>query len=584
MKSLRRLWDYLKPYKTQLIIAALMLVFSVAMVAMAPLVEGFVTTQLLSDVQDKSAGLIEHVNYSKILQIMAALFSIYTANTIARFVLQYLLSGAIQSATYDLRMAVKRKMSRLPIAYYDKHTAGDLMSTISTDVEVISNAVQQSFSAIIQAILTITVSVIMMFVLNTTMALIAVFVIPLTLISSKFIISKSQNLFKDTQDALADLNSVVQEKFTGFNEIKLYNYQKEATEDFQKTSKNLSESSFKANFISGLLGPIVSLLTYSAIAISIYLGARNVLIGAMSVGTLQAFIRYIWGVDQPLKQMTQLSSAIQASFASMDRVFNFLDEEEQTEDIKDPVQIESYQGAVSFDNVSFGYSDVPVLKDLSVDIKPGQMAAIVGPTGAGKTTIINLLMRFYDVDKGAILIDGVDIRDMKRDDLRSLFGMVLQDTWLFSGKIKDNIAYGKRDATMPEIIDVAKRANIHHFIKTQPDGYNMVLNEESSNVSNGEKQLLTIARALLSDPKILILDEATSSVDTRLDAMIQEAMAELTKNRTSFVIAHRLSTIRNADVILVVKDGDIIEKGKHDELIEQNGFYADLYNSQFADS
>lgn len=582
-KSLKRLWQFLKPYKNKIIASVFLLVVIVSMVALAPLVEGFITTQLLSDVSKIKAGEIEHVNFGRISQIIATLLVIYTVNTLSRLVMQYLLSDAIQSATYDLRMEVKEKMTRVPIRYYDAHSAGDMMSRVSTDVEVISNSLQQSLAQIIQAVFMLIISVTMMFILNPTMALVGVSIIPLTLISSKIIISKSQMLFEEVQSSLADLNGVVQEKLTGFNEIKLYNYQENATEDFDQAADALRRHGFKAGFISGLLNPIVALLTYLAIAIVIFMGARNVMLGIMKVGALQAFIRYIWQVNQPLSQMTQMSSTIQSSFAAMDRVFDFLDEEEEPSEPTVPKLIENYQGQVSFKDISFGYGETPVLQNLSVDIEPGQTVAIVGPTGAGKTTIINLLMRFYDVDAGAIEIDGVDIRDMKRDDLRSLFGMVLQDTWLFSGKIRENIAYGNETATMQEIIEVSKRTNVHHFIRTLPDGYNMVLNEESSNISNGEKQLITIARALLSDPKILILDEATSSVDTRLDAMIQEAMAELMKGRTSFVIAHRLSTIRNADVILVVKDGNIIEKGNHDALIAQKGFYAELYNSQFAD-
>lgn len=582
--SMKRLWHYLNPYKRQLIYVVILLVVTVIMIAAAPLVEGFITTQLLSDVTAMKQGTGTGVQFDKIIRLIIILFMVYTINTVSKLLLQYYLSEAIQDATYDLRMDVKEKMSRIPIAYYDKHTAGDLMSRISTDVEAISNSLQQSFATIVQAILMIIISVVMMFVLDVKMALISITIIPLSIIASKIIINYSQDLFDQTQDALGDLNTVVQEKFTGFNEIKLYNYQDEAGENFAEVSKVLSETSFKANFISGLMGPAVSLFTYSVIAYVIFAGARNVLLGTFTVGALQAFIRYIWQINQPLNQMTQLSSAIQGSFSAMGRVFEFLDEDEEPLVDGIPKTIEDYKGAVSFNDISFGYGKDLILKNLSVDVEPGQMVAIVGPTGAGKTTIINLLMRFYDVNAGSITIDGVDIRDMDRDYLRSYFGMVLQDTWLFSGRIRDNIAYGKEDATMPEIIEVAKRANVHHFIRTQPDGYNMVLNEESSNVSNGEKQLITIARALLSDPKILILDEATSSVDTRLDAMIQEAMAELTKNRTSFVIAHRLSTIKNADVILVVKDGNIIEKGNHDDLLAENGYYAELYNSQFADS
>lgn len=583
-KSLKRLWQYLKPYKKELLIVSTLLVITVGTIAAAPLVEGFVTTQLLSDVTGMKKGLIDGVNFNVILKLIMILFFIYLTNTITRLVLQYYLSDAIQNATYDLRIDIKAKMTRIPIAYYDRNTVGDLMSRMSTDVEAISNALQQSFAAILQAILMLSISIVMMFILDAKLAMVSILIIPLSVITSKIVVTYSQELFNQSQAALGDLNTVVQEKFSGFNEIKLYNYQKEASEDFEKVSTVLSETSFKANFVSGLMGPLVSLLTYGVIAYVIFTGAKNVILGSFTVGSLQAFIRYIWQINQPLSEMTQLSSAIQGSFAAMERVFEFLDEQEETGAIDKLESITGYQGAVSFNNISFGYGDKLVLKNLSVDIEPGQMVAIVGPTGAGKTTLINLLMRFYDVNDGYIAIDGVDIRRLDRNELRSYFGMVLQDTWLFSGRIRDNIAYGNQNATMPEIIEVAKRANVHHFIRTQPDGYNMILNEESTNLSNGEKQLITIARALLSDPKILILDEATSSVDTRLDAMIQEAMAELTKNRTSFVIAHRLSTIRNADVILVVKDGNIVEKGNHQDLLDANGFYAELYNSQFQDS
>lgn len=583
LKNYKRLWAFLKPYKNKLYLSIALLIITIVMIALAPLVEGFVTTQLLADVTAMNKGTQASLQFGVIYNLLVWLFVIYVVNTTTRLALQYLLSDAIQSATYDLRMAVKVKMTRIPIRYFDSHSTGDLMSRISTDVETISNALQQSFAPIIQAVLMLIISITMMFVLDTKMAIVGVSIVPLSLIASKFVVGKSQVLFNEVQESLAALNGVVQEKFSGFNEIKLYNYQKEAIEDLNKAAYDLTNVGFKSSFISGLLGPVVSLLTYGAIAIVIFMGANNVMAGVLTIGALQAFIRYIWQVNQPLSQMTQLTSVLQASYAAMGRVFEFLDEEEEASDRVGASVIGDYKGAVSFEHIDFGYDESMVLKDLSVDIEPGQMVAIVGPTGAGKTTIINLLMRFYDVNSGAIKIDGVDIRDMSRDDLRSNFGMVLQDTWLFSGRIRDNIAYGKKNATMAEIIEVSKEANVHHFIRTLPDGYNMYINEDASNISNGEKQLLTIARALLSDPKILILDEATSSVDTRLDAMIQEAMAKLMKGRTSFVIAHRLSTIKNADVILVVKDGNIIEKGNHRELIAFDGFYADLYNSQFAD-
>ena len=585
MSSLRKMWRFLKPYKIKLIFAITFIFIAAVLTAAAPAIEGFATTQLAKDVAAIHAGVAgAHIQYDIIWKIIFILLAIYIANAGSRMLYQYLITESIQSSVYDLRMAVKEKMVRLPIRYFDEHAAGDLMARMTTDIEALSAALQQAFAQIVMAILSLTMAVIMMFVIDWQMALVGSLIIPISYVFARYIIKHSQSLFDIQQKTLGDMFAVVQEKLTGFNEIKLYNYQENAIEEFKETNSNLAEAGFKANFISGLMSPGVTLVTYIVIAISVFMGAMKVAQGAMAVGALQSFVRYIWQVNQPLAQITQLAPTIQSSIAAMDRVFEYLEENDDIEDIANPVVIDTYEGAVSFDHINFGYGERPIIQDVSVDIEPGEMVAIVGPTGAGKTTIINLLMRFYDVDSGSIRIDGVDIRDMKRDDLRSLFGMVLQDTWLFSGKIKENIAYGKPNASDEEIIDAAKRTNVHHFITTLPNGYDMELNEESSNISNGEKQLITIARALLSDPRILILDEATSSVDTRLDAMIQEAMAELMKGRTSFVIAHRLSTIRNADKILVMRDGNIIETGNHDELMEQDGFYADLYNSQFAEN
>ena len=584
MKTFKKMWVFLSPYKVKLILAALLLFLAAVLTAAAPMTEGFITTQLQHDVADIAASVAgAHIQYDILLKIVGILFAMYLVNTLSRIAYQYLISSAIQSAVYDMRMAIKDKMARLPIRYFDANSAGDLMSRMTTDVDAISGTLQQALAQIMMALLNMAFAVVLMISIDIKMALVAILLIPLTFFMSKIIVAKSQPLFKQQADALGALNSVVQEKFTGFNEIKLYNYQENAINDFREVNSELCETAFKANFISGLMSPGVSLMTYLVIAILVYMGSINVMQG-MGVGMLQAFIRYVWQINQPLMQITSLLGTIQASFAAMDRVIEYLEEPDDVADPIKPVIIDDYSGAVSFENINFGYNEEPIIKNVSVDIKPGEMVAIVGPTGAGKTTIINLLMRFYDVNSGSIKIDGVDIRDFRRDDLRALFGMVLQDTWLFSGKIKENIAYGKPNASDSEIIEAAKRTNVHHFITTLPDGYDMVLNEESSNISNGEKQLITIARALLSDPRILILDEATSSVDTRLDAMIQEAMAELMKGRTSFVIAHRLSTIRNADKILVMRDGNIIETGNHDELMEQNGFYADLYNSQFQES
>ena len=584
MKTFKKMWQYLKPYKKKIYLALFLLVFAAVLTAAAPITEGMITTQLQKDVTAIKAGVVgARIQKDIIIKIIAVLFSFYLVNTSSRIALQYLISDAIQSAIYDMRAAVKQKMTQLPIKYFDTHSAGDLMSRMTSDMDTISGALQQSFSQVMMALLNMTFAIIMIYFINVKMALIATTLIPLSYFMSRYIVSHSQKMFKATMDSLGVLNSVVQEKFTGFNEIKLYNYQEDAIADFDKANDELCNNAFKGAFVSGLMSPAVSLMTYIVIAIIIYMGVINVMTGVLLVGSLQAFIRYIWQINQPLMQMTNLAGTIQSSVAAMDRIFEYLEESDDVQDLDVPTEIGAYKGAVQFDHVNFGYDSNAVIKDLSVDIKPGELVAIVGPTGAGKTTIINLLTRFYDVDSGSIKIDGTDIRHLKRDDLRSLFGMVLQDTWLFSGKIKENIAYGKEGATDKEIIEAAKRSNVHHFIKTLPDGYDMVLNEESSNISNGEKQLITIARALLSDPRILILDEATSSVDTRLDAMIQEAMANLMQGRTSFVIAHRLSTIRNADKILVMNDGNIIEMGNHDELMDQNGFYADLYLSQFAD-
>lgn len=582
--TIRKISPFIKPYKSYFIIAIVLIVLATVGNALAPFVEGLIITQLTNDSFDLIKGIAgASVNFEYVIKVLILLGIVYTVNAAATYGASYLLTNGIQNAIRDLRDAVQDKVRRLPVSYFDGNSYGDVLSRITNDIDTISNAFQQSFSQIIIAILSISFALIMMFTINVKMALIAALVIPGSLLVSRIIVNKSQELFEAQQNALGKLNGAVQEMYTGFNEIKLYGKQEDSIKDFKKINEELCYNGFKAQFISGTMSPLISLLSYLGIAVIGVVGGINAIAGKITVGNLQAFIRYIWQINQPLSQVTQLSSSIQSAFAAVERVFEFLEEEEEIKDKESSIKLENPKGNVTFEHVKFGYSkDKPLIKDLNAEIKSGQMVAIVGPTGAGKTTLINLLMRFYEIQGGSIKIDGVDTRDMKREDLRSMFGMVLQDTWLFNGTIYENIEYGRFGATKEEIIEAAKIANVHHFIKTLPDGYNMFLNEEASNISQGEKQLLTIARAIISNPAILILDEATSSVDTRLELMLQKAMQNIMKGRTSFVIAHRLSTIKSADLILVVKDGSIIEQGNHEELMTKGGFYEKLYNSQFA--
>ncbi|MCR1954320.1 ABC transporter ATP-binding protein/permease [Clostridioides mangenotii] len=580
----KKMSPFIKPYRISFLVAILFVITSAILNSIDPRIEGMITTQLAKDVVDIYKGVEgASVNFDYILKIMGILAVIYLAKAILTYSAGCLLANAIQNSIRDLRTAVENKIRRLPISYFDKNSLGDVLSRVSNDIDTISNAFQQSFIQIINGILVFSLAIGMMFTINVKMALFTMLIIPLSYVISRFIVKKSQSQFNAQQDALGVLNGKVQEMYTGFNEIKLYGKEQDAIAEFKEANNNLRNYGFKAQFISSLMNPLISLLTYFGIVAVSFVGALNVIAGSITVGNLQAFIRYIWQINQPLSQVTQLSTVIQSAYSAIQRVIEILDEEEMVEDAETKVDMSKLEGNVSFEHVKFGYEDDNILiDDLNAEVKSGQMVAIVGPTGAGKTTLINLLMRFYDVKGGAIKIDGVDIRDMAREDLRSLFGMVLQDTWLFSGSIYENIEYGRFGATKEEIVEAAKRANVHHFIKTLPDGYNMKINEEASNISIGEKQLLTIARAFLSNPSILILDEATSSVDTRLELMLQEAMKNIMKDRTSFVIAHRLSTIRNADLILVMNQGTIIEQGTHDELMAKGGFYENLYNSQFA--
>ena len=579
-----RIKPFVSPYKWLFLGAIVFLVTASVLMALTPSVEGWITTSLMNDVLAMKAGTQSGVNFAYVLQTIILLAIMYLIQKGSNILSGFMLTDAIQKMMRDLRNAVEMKIHHLPIAYFDAHESGDLMSRIANDVDTVSNALQQSFSQILNGILAVILALTMMFRINTTMALCTMLIIPISLLISRIIVHFSQRLFKRQQDAYGAMSGTITEMYTGFDEIQLYNRQQTAIEEFEKINNNLCQSGFKAQFISSLMSPLISLVTYLGIGIMAMMGALNVLSGAITVGNLQAFIRYIWQINEPLNSISQLSSTLQAAAAGFARIFEILDTEEEVKESETPLCVECLKGNVSFEHVRFGYTpDKILIKDLNVEVKSGQTIAIVGPTGAGKTTLINLLMRFYELNGGSIKVDGVDIKDMRRDDLRSIFGMVLQDTWLYGGTIEDNIRYGRLDATREEVVNAAKVANIHHFIRTLPDGYATVLNEEANNISIGEKQLLTIARAILADPPILILDEATSSVDTRLEIMLQKAMKNMMMNRTSFVIAHRLSTIRNADCILVINHGDIIEQGSHDELMKQQGFYADLYNSQFAD-
>ena len=579
---MKKLYPYIKPYLKFFIAAILLTIGYSAFLSAAPTVEGLITTRLKDDVvniANKVPGA--SISFSYVIKILELLLVIYIGIILSNFGSQYLLTNCIQNKMRDLRNDVQKKITKLPISYFDKRTVGDILSIISNDIDTMSNALQQSLSRILSAFLSVILATVLMFYINPIMGAVAVLLIPGSALM-KFIMNRSSAMFERQQVALGDLNGYIQERYTGLTEIKLYGKQEDSIEQFKEINNNLCENGFKAQFISGLMSPLISFITYLGIVAVCILGAIFAITGAITVGQLQAFIRYMWQLNEPLEQVAQLSASIQSAMAASARVFEFLSEPEEVPEASNPVKIDDLQGNVVFEDVSFGYTeDKMLIEHLNINVKSGQMVAIVGPTGAGKTTLINLLMRFYDVNEGAIKVDGVKIKDMRRDDLRSIFGMVLQDTWLFNGTIADNIKYGKGDAALQEIENAAKTANVNHFIKTQPDGYNMILNEESSNVSVGEKQLLTIARAFLADPAILILDEATSSVDTRLELMLQTAMKNIMKGRTSFVIAHRLSTIRNADLILVMNNGTIIEQGTHEELISKKGFYEKLYMSQF---
>lgn len=573
---------FIKPYRWGIIGTILMVLTTNIVLALMPSVEGNITSQLMQDASMIQKGIETHVHFEIILNYICLLLALYFVKTISQILLAIWLTDSIQGSMHDLRNALQRKIRRLPISYFDTQKYGDILSKITNDVDTVSTALQQSFTQILSGIFSICFALFMMFRIHAIMGLIAMMIIPLSLLITYIIVHFSQTQFRAQQDAIGVLNGSITEMYSGYNEIMLYGMQKECIEKFSDYNENLRKSAFRAQFISSSISPLTGLITYLTLGIVGTLGTIYVLNGVILVGQLQAFIRYVWQINDPVSQVSQLSSQLQSAYAAASRIIEVLNEEEEVKESDHHYDIATMKGNVTFDHVHFSYDDeTKLIENLSLEVKSGEMVAIVGPTGAGKTTLINLLMRFYDVKGGSIRIDGIDIRDMKREELRSMFGMVLQDTWLFSGSILDNLRYGKLDACKEEVIEAAKMAKVHHFIRTLPDGYQMQINEEGSNISQGEKQLLTIARAILKNPKILILDEATSSVDTRLEKMLQEAMHVLMEGRTSFVIAHRLSTIKNADKIMVIQHGDIVEMGTHETLLAKNGPYASLYRSQF---
>ena len=579
---IKKLLHYVRPYRVKLSFALLMVVVSNLTFAVNPLMEGKITTQLASDAADLMSGLPgAHVHFDIVLQVMAVLLGLYLVKTVSQLLTSFFLTDAIQQTMHDIRNALQKKIQRLPVKYFDDHAYGDILSTITNDVDTLSNALQQTLTRVFAAILTFIFVISMMLYVNVWMTLVALIIIPLTIIITRFFVKRSQKLFDLQQKTVGELNGTITELYGGFNEILLFNKQKDSVNQFKDVNERMAQSAFKAQFMSSLISPFVSLITYLTIGGVAVLGCVFVIGGSITVGNLQAFIRYIWQINDPLSQVSQLSAQVQSAISAMNRIFSLLDAQEEVSEGSVNVDVNKIEGQVSFEHVQFGYDEQLLMHDVSFQVKPGQMVAIVGPTGAGKTTLMNLLLRFYDVKGGAIKIDGIDIRDMNREDLRSLFSLVLQDTWLFSGSIFENIRYGHLTARKDEVVDAAKMANVHHYIRTLSHGYDSIINEEANNISQGEKQLLTIARAILKDPRILILDEATSSVDTRLERMLQEAMQKVMAGRTSFVIAHRLSTIRNADLILVVDSGDIIEQGTHEQLLAQKGAYEKLYHSQF---
>lgn len=581
--TFRRLLRYLRPRRTALVGVFLAAILSTVFMIAGPKIMGTAITELFEGAYAKFQGVPgAAIDFTKIGQILLWLAGLYIISSLFNYLQQYLMSGIAQKTVYDLREDVNHKLERLPLKYYDGRPNGETLSRVTNDIDTIGSTLQQSVTSFITSIVTIVGILIMMLTISPLLTLISLVSLPVSIFAIRPILKRSQKYFADQQRTLGQLNGHVEEMYTGHSVVKAFGHERKAVEQFDAVNEELYEAGRKAQFISGIIMPMMMFIgNISYVLISI-VGGILVTQRAISIGDIQAFITYTRQFTQPITQTANIANIVQSTVAAAERVFELLDEEEEIKEVTTH-RLTQAEGAVAFEHVDFGYGTDLLIEDMNIDVSPGQTVAIVGPTGAGKTTMINLLMRFYELNGGTIRIDAIDTSEMSREDLRTTFGMVLQDTWLFNGTIRDNLAYGKSGATEEEIIAAAKTAHADHFIRTLPDGYDTVLNEEASNISQGQKQLLTIARAVLADPPIMILDEATSSVDTRTEVFIQQAMRRLMEGRTSFVIAHRLSTIKDADLILVMNQGSVIEQGTHEELLEADGFYADLYNSQFSE-
>ncbi|MEF9951112.1 MAG: ABC transporter ATP-binding protein [Clostridium sp.] len=580
--TMKSLIKYLSPYKIPIFVVILFSVGSAAFSIVGPKILGNATTEIFNGLVGKVQGTGVGIDFTVIGRILMYLLGLYVLSSVFGVIQGYIMSGVTQKVSYNLRDSISKKINRMPLKYFDTKSHGEVLSRVTNDVDTVSTNLNQTMTQVITSITMIIGVLIMMISISGIMTVAAVLVLPLSAFCIMFIVKKSQKYFASQQEYLGHINGQVEEVYGGHNVVKAFNGEEESIKEFNELNDTLYKSAWKSQFLSGMMMPLMNFIGNLGYVVVSILGGFLAIKKTIEVGDIQSFIQYVRSFNQPIAQVAQVANLMQSTAAAAERVFEFLNEEEEEQIATNPVSPEGIVPSVEFDHVSFGYNEgQTIVNDFSSKIKSGQKVAIVGPTGAGKTTIIKLLMRFYDVNSGAILIDGHDIRDFNREELRSLFGMVLQETWLFNGSIMENIRYGRLNATDEEVINAAKAAYVDGFVRTLPDGYNMELNEEASNVSQGQKQLLTIARAILADPKILILDEATSSVDTRTEVLIQKAMDRLMEGRTSFVIAHRLSTIKDADLILVMKDGDIIESGTHEELLNKGGFYHGLYNSQF---